>query len=103
MFDWFKRPKFVEQTTATDDMMLGDLPRHAPMSAPKVVPFVPKIVSPQDTTNDDAIYTIGINDAGRVQLRFNGDYGATTLTMNEAAVRSLIRQLEAALPKEEEE
>jgi len=105
MFDWFKRPKFVEQTTATDDMMLGDHESSAlPLS--NVMPFMPKVVAPRDTTNDDAMYTIGRNDAGRIQLRMNGGgygYSSLTLTMNESAVRSLIRQLEAALPEEEEE
>ena len=103
MFDWFKRPKFVEQTTATDDMMLGDRESYG-QPATNVVPFMPKVVAPRDTTNDDAIYTIGRNEAGRIQLRMNGNgYGSSTLTMNESAVRSLIRQLEAALPEEEED
>ena len=71
---------------------------------PKVTPVMPKVVAPRDTANDDAVYTIGINDTGNIQLRLNGNgYGATTLTMNEAAVRTLIRQLEAALPEQDEE
>jgi hypothetical protein len=95
MFNWFKR-KTVEQTTATDDMMLGDYPGHVP---PRPLP------SPsRDTTYDAALYTIGRNEAGMIQLRMNGDsYAAMTLTMNESSVRSLIRQLEAALPNKDTE
>ena len=81
-------------------MMLGDS-RSPVLPEPNVIPFMPKVVAPRDTTNDDAVYTIGRNEAGMVQLRMNGNgYGATTLTMNKTSVRSLIRQLEAALPEE---
>ena len=102
MFNWFKR-NTVEQTTATDDMMLGDhdLPV---LPEPKVIPVMPKVVAPRDTTYDDSLYTIGCNNAGMVQLRLNGNgYGAITLAMNKTAVRSMIRQLEAALPEEDSE
>ena len=95
MLNWFKR-KTVEQTTATDDMMLGDYPGH--------VPPRPLLSPTRDSTYDDSLYTIGCNNAGMVQLRLNGNgYGATTLTMNKTAVRSMIRQLEAALPEEDSE
>ena len=89
--------------------MLGDYPGHVPPKPlplpsaiePNVIPFMPKVVAPRDSTYDDSLYTIGCNNAGMVQLRMNGNgYGATTLTMNKTSVRSLIRQLEAALPEE---
>jgi len=99
MFNWFKRPAYTEQTSATDDMMLGNYPGHVP---PRPLPS-PTLLSPRDTTNDDSLYTIGCNNAGMVQLRMNSDYSSTTLSMNKTAVRSMIRQLEAALPEEDSE
>lgn len=99
MFNWFKRPKYTEQTSATDDMMLGNYPGHVP---PRPLPSPPPS-PPRDTTNDNALYTIGCNNAGMVQLRMNSDYSSTTLSMNKTAVRSMIRQLEAALPEEDSE
>jgi len=99
MFNWFKRPKYTEQTSATDDMMLGNYPGHVP---PRPLP-TSTLPPPRDTTNDAALYTIGCNNAGMVQLRMNSDYSSTTLSMNKTAVRSMIRQLEAALPEEDSE
>lgn len=94
MFGWRKRQIANKVDVDINDTVLPE---------PAVIPVMPRVVAPRDTTNDDAVYTIGRNDAGRIQLRMKGDgYGSSTLTMNTSAVRSLIRQLEAALPEEDD-
>ena len=50
--------------------------------------------------NKDALYTVGLNEAGNTQLVLKTDYGRTTLTMSPGLVRKLIRQLEATLEEE---
>lgn len=72
MFDWFKGGK----------------------SSSNVIPFpeikeMPYIAPPKE---NNALYMIGTTDDGRVQLRVGSDY-TLTLTMNEDAVASLIKQL----------
>ena len=52
--------------------------------------------------NKDALYTIGLNQAGNTQLVLKINYGTATLTMGPDAVRQLIRQLEATLDEKEE-
>lgn len=95
MFGWRKRQIANKVDADINDTVLPK---------PAVIPVMPKVVAPRDTTNDDAVYTIGRNGAGRIQLCMKGDgYVSSTLTMNTSAVRSLIRQLEAALPEEDEE
>lgn len=94
MFNWFKH-KPVEQTTATDDMMLGNVAESTvtlPMPGPKV----------NTIDNTDAEYTIGINQSGNTQFRIKLDYGSATLTMTPTGVLKLIRQLEATLDLEDE-
>ena len=56
-----------------------------------------QIPEPRADKNKDALYTIGINQAGNTQLVLKIDYGAATLTMSPDLVRQLIRQLEATL------
>jgi hypothetical protein len=51
--------------------------------------------------NKDALYTIGLNQAGNTQLVIKIDYGTATLTMSPDLVRRLIRQLESTLEEEE--
>jgi hypothetical protein len=51
----------------------------------------------------DAVYNIGIDKQGRVQLTLNGEITSATLTMNDDGVRQLIRLLEATLIEEAEE
>jgi hypothetical protein len=41
-------------------------------------------------------YQVGKTEDGRVTLRLGGQYGYSTLTMNNAGVDNLIRMLEAA-------
>jgi hypothetical protein len=41
-------------------------------------------------------YQVGKTEDGRVTLRLGGQYGFSTLTMNNAGVDNLIRMLEAA-------
>ena len=52
--------------------------------------------------NKDALYTVGLNEAGNTQLVLKINYGTTTLTMSPDQVRKLIRQLEATLDEQEE-
>jgi hypothetical protein len=87
MFDWFKRPKYTEQTTATDDMLgTGDGEFHPT----PYIPF-PKVETPvKDPVN---FYTIGPTDDNRLTLKV----GHTTLTMNRAATLSLIKLLQVAM------
>lgn len=42
------------------------------------------------------VYQIGKTEDGRITLRLGGQYGFSTLTMNNAGVDNLIRMLEAA-------
>ena len=42
-------------------------------------------------------YTVGLDTNGDVVLKVRGHYGVTTLTMNSAAARQMIRLLEAAI------
>lgn len=97
MFNWFKH-KPVEQTTATDDMMLGKV-AESTVTLP-----MPEVSEPKVNTidNTDAEYTIGINQSGNTQLRIKLDYGSATLTMTPTGVLKLIRQLEATLDLEDE-
>ena len=51
--------------------------------------------------NKDALYTVGLNEAGNTQLVLTMEYGRATLTIDPASVRRLIRQLEATLDEDE--
>ena len=64
-------------------------------------PVAYQIPEPKPDKNKDALYTIGLNQAGNTQLVIKIDYGTATLTMAPDAVRQLIRQLEATLDEEE--
>jgi hypothetical protein len=57
---------------------------------------------PELAKNKDALYTIGLNQAGYTQLVIKMNYGTATLTMSPDLVRKLIRQLEATLDEKEE-
>jgi hypothetical protein len=63
--------------------------------------MVPDVKPVKPLLNEDALYMVGVNDQGMVQLRV-GTPTSITLTMNNYAVRRLIKQLEAAMPEEEE-
>lgn len=93
MFNWFKG-KTVEQTTATDDMMLGNLPRHVPS---KPIPLPSKPFMP---AAEEAVYTIGVNAKGETQFRIKMDYGSATLTMTTAGVIDLIEDLAHSIRKD---
>lgn len=64
--------------------------------------MVPEVKPVETNVNEDALYTVGVNNHGMVQLRVGTPY-AVTLTMNNSAVRTLIKQLEAAMPEEDAE
>ena len=83
MFDFFRQrtaKEFVEE--AKDKYM------------------VPK-VEPIQHTPKEALYMVGTDADGQVQLRV-GYPTSITLTMNNASVKHLIRQLEAAMIEEQE-
>lgn len=63
--------------------------------------MVPEVKPAEPNVNEDALYMVGVNEHGMVQLRVGTPY-AITLTMNNSAVRTLIKQLEAAMPEEED-
>jgi len=60
------------------------------------------VSTPVIDKNADALYTVGLNQAGNTQLVLKINYGTTTLTMGPDSVRQLIRQLEATLNKEQQ-
>jgi hypothetical protein len=60
---------------------------------------IPAVSTPV-VENKDALYTVGVNEAGNTQLVLKINYGTTTLTMDPGSVRRLIRQLEATLEEE---
>lgn len=85
LFNWFTKPDYQTQTTATDDMMLGNCQG-------------PNVDTQSTITDEEALYTIGVTPSGSIQLRVNAPGGfPTSLLMNEAAVRALIRQLNSVL------
>ena len=97
MFNWFGRRNAEDY--------LDDAKKYADEANEKYnVPPIPKVEEPKQKTKD-ALYMVGSTDDGMVQLRV-GTPTSITLTMNEPAVRQLIRQLEAAIttncPSEEE-
>ena len=61
---------------------------------------VPEVKPEEPKLNEDALYMVGVNEHGMVQLRVGAPY-AITLTMNNSAVRQLIKQLEAAMPEDD--
>ena len=73
---WRKR-KIAEQVEKVDD-------------EPQEVYAEPKEKIPSPA------YQVGKTEDGRVTLRLGGQYGYSTLTMNNAGVDNLIRMLEAA-------
>lgn len=88
MFNWFGR------RTAKD--YLEDAKNFMDEANAKYnVPPMPCVKEPESKTKD-ALYMVGSTDDGMVQLRV-GTPTSITLTMNEPAVRQLIRQLEAAI------
>lgn len=48
-------------------------------------------------------YTVGVNESGETVLKLQTESGTTTMTLNSAGTRSLIRLLEATLPTENKE
>lgn len=64
--------------------------------------MVPEVNPAKPLLNEDALYMVGMNEHGMVQLRV-GTPTSITLTMNNSAVRKLIKQLEAAMPEDEAE
>ena len=61
------------------------------------------VVSTPVIENKDALYTIGLNQAGQTQLMLKIEFGISTLTMDSASVRQMIRQLEATLDEKEKQ
>jgi hypothetical protein len=89
MFGWRKRQ--------IADRVDRDINNAAPLPVDAT-----QAVSTPVVENEDALYTVGLNQAGNTQLVLKINYGTTTLTMDPGSVRRLIRQLEATLEKEEQ-
>ena len=83
MFDFFRRRTAQEYIEEAKEKYM----------VPETKPEAPKL-------NEDALYMVGVNEHGMVQLRVGAPY-AITLTMNNGAVRQLIKQLEAAMPEDD--
>jgi hypothetical protein len=83
MFNWFGSREYPKT---------GQV---APLTTPSTYPDVPKVTLPSENG-----YTIGVDDCGSTILRLTCDYSSTTLTMNKAGVRQMIRLLEATLVKD---
>lgn len=63
-------------------------------------------LEPQVNLYEDALYTVGRNEHGMIQLVLkSGNVGRTTLSMDPKGTRHMIRMLEAALdePQEQED
>lgn len=87
MFDLFKKRTAKEfLADAKDTYELPKLTEPLPMPTPK---------------EDRAYYTVGSLDDGRVQLTV-GYPSSISLTMNEAAVRQMIKLLEAAITEKDQ-
>ena len=105
MFNFFGRRKTAKDFVAEAQENYG-LPEQKPMwSVPDPSNYgidrndaqpEPEKEKPMNT---DAIYTIGVNEHGRVQLRIKLDYGSTTLTMNDEGTIDLIEGLAHAIRK----
>lgn len=52
---------------------------------------------------DDCLYTVGTTQSGQTVLKIGDGYSTMTLTMNDAAVRQMIRLLEATLEEVEDD
>jgi hypothetical protein len=89
MFGWRKR-QIANQVDR-------DINNAAPLPVDEI-----QAVSTPVVENKDALYTIGVNQAGNTQLVIKINYGTATLTMDPGSVRRLIRQLEVTLEKEEQ-
>ena len=57
---------------------------------------VPKSKPAKD---DECLYTVGTTPSGQTVLKINAENNVMTLTMNDVAVRQMIRMLEATLPE----
>lgn len=94
MFGWLKR----QIANCVDRFRVDrDINNAAPLPADEIL-----AVSTPVFENKDALYTIGVNQAGNTQLVLKINHGTTTLTLGPGSVRQLIRQLEATLEKEEQ-
>jgi len=63
---------------------------------------VPDVAKSVETESSKLPYTVGVNNDGSTVLTFNYQGSYTSLTMNHAAVRQLIRMLEATLAETSE-
>jgi hypothetical protein len=62
-----------------------------------VVPEKSQITESELNLYEEALYTVGRNVHGLVQITFKMDTGRATLSMDSQATRQMIRMLEAAL------
>lgn len=102
IFDFWKKKATETKTDSlpvdNNVVPLYNYPSYEDTNNPGKVPPMPTL-SPSKAK--EALYTIGTTTDGQTVLKV-GDLYTTTLTMNEAAVRQLIRLLEATLTDESE-
>jgi len=86
----------MEQTTATDDMMIGNeasaVPKPRPWPAP---PALEPALEPEG-----APYTIGITPDGKTQFRMTHNYSTITMTLTQQGVIDLIEDLAHTIRKD---
>jgi hypothetical protein len=106
MFNWFKKSPLY-QTTATDDMLLGDLPRHEPPKADlNSAPNWHSVPKPKPWPAPPAIepgvppFLIGMTLDGKTQFRLTQDYTTITMTMTQQGVIDLIEDLAHTIRKD---
>lgn len=85
MFNLFNRKSAVEEIVDT-------IKARGPINPDQEVSTVEPAKN-DGPPSEEAIYTIGTNQAGSVQLRIKLDFGSSTLTMNDAGTIDLIEQL----------
>lgn len=105
MFEWFKRDKYTEQTTATDDMLCGidlngkDGNGYQPLPTTHSYPVMPPAYSLGKSQRDG--YTVGVDMSGDTILNVSHNGTVITITMNSLATERLIKLLSVTLPSEE--
>lgn len=97
IFDFWKKKAESEQPSVDKKVVpLYNYPSYEETNNPGKGYPMPTVVPPKPK---EALYTVGTTDDGKTVLKV-GDGYTVTLTMNDAAVRQMIRLLEATLTDE---
>jgi hypothetical protein len=66
------------------------------------VPVMPVVQEPAET-EDDGCYTVGVTNDNRTVMKVTAGYATLELSLNDAAVRQMIKLLEATLREENDQ